>query len=131
MGKVTGPISTLPGTIHPLPPGTMCDVHADRVAVKRIQGETDSFGSELNDCCQECVDEIKNAEPVKGQCDWCDTKNVEVQNKRDYEEGMSGRVYQICKPCNNRYEARMAREAQEEDDRRNYYDPYESRSWIR
>src|SRR3954463_12051043 len=55
MADVTGPISTLPGTGHHLPDGTMCDQHPDRPAVARIQGETDSFGCEMNDLCQECI----------------------------------------------------------------------------
>ena len=49
MAEVTGPISTLPGARHALPAGTMCDEHPDRPAVARVQGETDSFGCELND----------------------------------------------------------------------------------
>ena len=57
MGDVTGPISTLPGSRHDFPDGTMCDDHPDRKAVARVQGETDSFGSELIDMCQECLDE--------------------------------------------------------------------------
>jgi hypothetical protein len=34
----------------------MCDQHPDRLAVVRLQGETDSFGAELNDMCTECRD---------------------------------------------------------------------------
>lgn len=61
MGDVTGPVSTLPGAGHALPAGTMCDDHPDRPAVARIQGETDSFGSELWDLCEECRDEMQKA----------------------------------------------------------------------
>lgn len=46
MAEVTGPTSYLPGHHCKLPPGTMCDEHPDRLAIARVQGETDSFGSE-------------------------------------------------------------------------------------
>jgi len=32
----------------------MCDDHQDRPATHRIQGETDSFGCEYIDWCDEC-----------------------------------------------------------------------------
>jgi hypothetical protein len=52
MADVTGPISTLPGSSHhDVPDGMMCDDHPDRPAVTRLQGETDSFGSEMHDLC--------------------------------------------------------------------------------
>ena len=51
MADVTGRISTLPGSGHKVPDGTMCDNHPDRLATHRVQGETDSFGSEMNDMC--------------------------------------------------------------------------------
>lgn len=82
--------------------------------VARVQGETDSFGSELWDCCQECVDEMKNAPPHVGTCDWCKTPKVELRNMRDYEEGMSGRVYTVCTPCSDRYNKRQAEEFEKE-----------------
>lgn len=107
MADVTGPISTLPGASHALPPGTMCDTHPDRPAVARIQGETDSMGSEMNDCCQECVDEIRNAPAAVGTCDWCKTPKVELVPKRDYDEGMNGPVYRVCNPCAKRYDDRQ------------------------
>jgi hypothetical protein len=53
MADVTGPISTLPGAVHRVPEGATCDEHPDRPAVLRVQGETDSFGSETIDYCQE------------------------------------------------------------------------------
>lgn len=34
----------------------MCDDHPDRPATHRVQGETDSFGCEYIDWCQECHD---------------------------------------------------------------------------
>ncbi len=98
MSDVTGPISTLPGALHALPEGQKCDQHPRRKAVARVQGETDSFGCEMNDMCQECLDEYrawKNspeaAEWRKGQCEWCKGEATDLRDRRDYEEGMSGR----------------------------------------
>lgn len=102
MGEVTGPISTLPGTAHDFPDGTMCDLHQDRPAVARIQGETDSFGCELNDMCQECLAEYREemaAADWSGVCDWCKEHKPRLWPQRDYEEGMHGRVYEVCDAC--------------------------------
>ena len=106
MADVTGPISTLPGTVHHLPEGTMCDQHPDRPAVARIQGETDSFGAEMNDLCQECIDADREwakseeaADWRKGQCEWCKSDATDLRDARDYEEGMCGRIYRVCGAC--------------------------------
>jgi hypothetical protein len=125
MAEVTGPIATLPGALHNLPDGTMCDVHHDRPAVSRIQGETDSFGSELWDCCQECLDDMKKEPPQPCTCDWCKTPNVITSPMRDYEEGMYGRVYEVCKTCRDQYN-KQAQADMDEDDRyygREYLEP--------
>lgn len=37
----------------------MCDDHPDVPAVARVQGETDSFGCEMHDLCQACLDELR------------------------------------------------------------------------
>lgn len=102
--EVTGPISTLPGRRHDLPEDQMCDEHPDRRAVARIQGETDSFGSELNDMCDECLAqhrEFLRTEDTSGECEWCGKHAEKLFNKRDLEEGMAGRVYRVCQPCIN------------------------------
>lgn len=103
MAHVSGPCSTLPGSGHDVPPGTMCDDHPDRPAVARVQGETDSFGAEYIDMCQECLDEHRanKADPANslGTCEWCGTKGVRVRPRRDYDEGMCGRVYDVCDDC--------------------------------
>lgn len=110
MADVTGPISSLPGSGHSVPNGTMCDEHPDRPAVARIQGETDSFGSEMIDCCEECRAEILAAVKSErtGVCDWCLQMANDLRYRRDFEEGMCGRVYRVCGPCvvfeNQRYE---------------------------
>ena len=119
MADVTGPISTLPGARHDTPDGTMCDTHPDRPAVVRVQGETDSFGSEMHDLCDECLKAIKAEGPHIGRCDWCKTEKVELRPRRDYEEGLNGPVYYVCSPCIQRSDARAAEDAREFDD---YYD---------
>lgn len=114
MAEVTGPISSLPGSGHALPEGAPCDDHPDRPAVARIQGETDSFGSEMNDMCQECLDayreEMKNAD-WSGTCDWCKTHKPHLRPRRDYEEGMAGRVYDVCDDCIKRENDELEKEA--------------------
>lgn len=112
MSDYTGPISRLPGAVHVLPAGSMCDDHPDRPAVARIQGETDSFGSELIDCCEECSqqmrDEMRKAH--HGQCDWCKQEATDLRDRRDDEEGMYGRVYSVCGSCRKREDDRLQRE---------------------
>ena len=49
-------VFTRSGSHHKVPAGTMCDDHQDRPATHRIQGETDSFGCEYIDWCDECYD---------------------------------------------------------------------------
>lgn len=100
MASITGPIRTLPGSKHTLPEGSMCDEHPDVLAVKRVQGETDSFGSEMMDCCQACLDEMfpPDAEPAENHCDWCSKLGV-LSYCRDPDEGSCGPVYMVCPSC--------------------------------
>lgn len=120
MGEVTGPISSLPGASHALPPGAKCDVHPRRPAVARIQGETDSMGCELNDMCKECLAEhrayYQSAEAKTGECEWCREAATDLRNARDYEEGMSGRVYRVCGKCIRAANERAAEEMSRYDD---------------
>lgn len=103
MAEITGPISTLPGARHDLPEGAKCDLHPDRDAVARIQGETDSFGSELHDCCEQCLNEEReyanSAEARTGECEWCKSDVTDLRETRDYDEGLNGRVYSVCGEC--------------------------------
>ena len=106
MADVTGPISTLSGAFHDFPDGQRCDVHPDRLAVARIQGETDSFGCEMHDMCQQCIDEHRDylkspeaAEHRKGTCEWCKNPADDLRDRRDFEEGLYGRVYRVCGAC--------------------------------
>ncbi|MEL6236966.1 MAG: hypothetical protein AAFO57_00365 [Pseudomonadota bacterium] len=90
----------------------MCDQHQDRPAVTRVQGETDSFGAEYIDMCQECREEFKRHkdEARHGPCDWCKTNATDLRPRRDFEEGMSGPVYQVCGACVRRENERLAKE---------------------
>lgn len=112
MSDFTGPISTLPGAGHVLPEGTLCDEHPDRPAVARIQGETDSFGCELYDCCAECRDAMREEmrQARHGQCEWCKQEATDLRDRRDDEEGSYGRVYSVCGSCVKRQEDRWQRE---------------------
>lgn len=120
MGDITGPISSLPGSSHALPDGAMCDRHQDRPAVARIQGETDSFGCEMTDCCQECVDEIRayarSTEARSGQCEWCKEQATDLRDRRDFDEGMRGPVYRVCRACVKQHNERLKEEAAEFED---------------
>ena len=97
----------LPGSVLKLTPSSMCDNHADELAVICIQGETDSFGYEKIHMCQECYDlYTKHLEDVKNSdnedaCDWCKRvfKVVELRAFRDWTEGYSGSVYTVCPEC--------------------------------
>lgn len=97
-----GPVSSLPGQLFSAPVGTKCDEHPERDAVRRIQGETDSFGCEYYDMCQECLDEHDRESceaDYSGKCDWCHKQANHLSPHRDIEEGSYGRVYEVCKPC--------------------------------
>jgi hypothetical protein len=118
MAHVSGPCSTLPGDSSDLPPGSMCDQHPDAPAVRRVQGETDSFGAEYHDCCQVCLDGLKTWREQEriGRCEWCKNEAKDLRPRRDYEEGMSGRVYQVCGACVSRENKRLADELDRYDD---------------
>jgi hypothetical protein len=81
----------------------MCDDHPEVPAVARMQGETDSFGSEMHDLCQACVDQWKQqveaAAKEEHYCEWCKTSQVGVRPYRDMEEGSCGRLYDVCPAC--------------------------------
>ncbi len=102
MAAVSGPLKTLPGSLHPVPKGAMCDKHPDRIAIARIQGETDSMGAELIDCCDLCAEVTRAAAQsgaVDAECDGCHQFASELKNYRDPDEGAAGRLYQLCQRC--------------------------------
>ena len=105
MAHVGGPISSLPGTLLRLPFNQMCDEHEDRLAIVRVQAETDSFGYEAIDMCQECYSAFKafQSSPEnylnESTCEICNSSNIRVTPTRDPEEGLCGRVYDACDGC--------------------------------
>jgi hypothetical protein len=129
MADVTGRISSLPGSFHVLPEGAMCDIHPDVAAVARVQGETDSFGSEMNDMCQACLDEYRaymnSAEARTGRCDWCKRDALDLRDTRDYEEGMCGPVYRVCDACRKKANDEAAAELDNYESWEDFYDPHD------
>jgi hypothetical protein len=117
MADVISRTSSLPGARHTLPAGQVCDTHEDRLAVVRRQGETDSFGAELNDLCAECDAAYLAAKAAayeeEGTCGWCASVRNGLKAMRDLDEGMSGPVYQVCEPCRTRHYERAAEELAE------------------
>ncbi len=112
-----GPVSTLRGHFCSLPTESKCDEHPERAAVRRVQGETDSFGCEYHDMCQECLDEYVKASQEadhSGKCDWCGKSVDRLIPHRDIEEGSCGRVYEVCNPC---IDAERKRWEEEDEDR--------------
>jgi hypothetical protein len=102
MADVTGPISSLPGSKHTVPAGQKCDC-CDKPAIIRIQGETDSMGSEMNDYCLEHgTMRASYHSDLSGQCDWCHTEAI-LRPTRDMDEGMAGPVYYVCDSCQKKY----------------------------
>lgn len=127
MADVTGPISTLPGALKCVPEGATCDDHPERPATHRMQGETDSFGSEMHDLCDECYREMRAAmnEPQEAfPCDYCKVESSDLRPVRDPDEGMCGPVYYVCEECRRKQYARLEEEAREFD-RGDDYDEYD------
>ena len=125
MADVTGPISTLPGSPHGVPAGTMCDDHPERPATHRVQGETDSFGCELNDMCDKCYAELRaemSAPQEAFPCDYCRAPSIDRRPIRDYDEGLCGPVYYVCGECRRRQRERLEEEAREFEDYRYDYE---------
>lgn len=102
MAATTGPTTKLPGSLHPVPQGAKCDKHPDRVAIARIQGETDSMGAELIDCCELCAQDVREAAKLSAsdrECDRCERMFDRLHHYRDPDEGVAGRLYQLCDGC--------------------------------
>lgn len=133
MADVTGPISTLPGAVRNSPPGMTCDTegHETRPATYRVQGETDSFGSEQIDMCDECNEKYKayrerlgGANHIgicpRGCCK--DSPEQGLFAYRDYEEGSCGPIYYYCRSCGDAIRARERQELAEQEEGDDYFD---------
>jgi hypothetical protein len=97
----------------------MCDDHDDRPAVRRVQGETDSFGCEYILMCQECLDKFRayqsSEEATTGCCDWCKSHATDLANRRDSDEGTAGPLYRVCGACRKKDNEHHAAELAEMD----------------
>lgn len=106
MADVRGP-GGLPGQSSCPPQGIQCDDCSEPATV-RVQGETDSFGSEQHDLCDACAKKMREeCSDSSGRCDWCKQDATERVWTRDYEEGLGGPVYHICRPCFQRQQDRI------------------------
>lgn len=100
--SVSGPTTLLPGMTASMCKLSLCDDHPDRLAVKRIAGEVDSFGAEYCHMCQPCYDAYLKAveeEDRSGCCEWCKQEKPAIRPHRDIEEGSCGPVYDVCDSC--------------------------------
>lgn len=124
MAYVGGRSSYLPGQKIFLPLNVCCDEHPEVRAIARIVGETDSFGFEAMDMCQECYDNFKTQDTlIEGICDWCKSSDKDLKYKRDSDEGTSGRVYQVCESC---IKAQREKDNSEVEDTDNFIDSDDS-----
>lgn len=122
MADVIGPNNYLPGQSITVPDGQVCDNHPERLATRKVVGESDSFGSEILDLCQECCDtlqtEIRARKEELQYCDWCKQDKTGVSHMRDIDEGMCGPVYNVCSDCRKKYNDALRAESDK------YYDVY-------
>lgn len=106
MAGVIGPSKYLPGQFIKAREGAVCDEHPDRPATYTMIGETDSFGSETHDMCDECkqhaISEKEKDVNAEGLCEICHTMQKGVNEARDPSEGMYGPVYRMCPACKNK-----------------------------
>lgn len=102
MAGIIGPNSYLPGQEYSNNDKFMCDEHPDKKSTHRIISETDSFGSEIVDMCDECLakyKESKKNDDTSGECDWCKEYADKLIKHRNFEEGTTGIIYDVCGKC--------------------------------
>jgi hypothetical protein len=74
--------------------------------------------------CDECYAAYKSevaataVERATGTCDWCKRPATDLRQKRDFEEGSYGRLYDVCRACVIAENKRL----DEELERSGYYD---------
>lgn len=130
MADVTGPIRTKPGSRHAVPEGMLCDGYNvegehEVLAVARVQGETDSHGSEMCDYCQACLDKmLAEEEAYRNEpkcCEWCKQSKPDCIPTRDFNEGDTGPIYDVCGGCRAKQNAEATEELehyrQQDEDR--------------
>lgn len=84
-----------------------------------VSGEEDSFGIEWNYGCLKHCNEARetNNKPYTGNCDWCKDHRNSLRPHRDFEEGSSGRVYDVCLECRQEESKRVSEELAAEEAR--------------
>lgn len=121
MAHVSGPTSTMPGFVRKLEVKFPCDGHncsCTNTAEFRIQMETDSFGAEYADYCSSCyelykkdIEEYrKQRANTEGWCEFGKHMAKGITQMRDFEEGSSGRLYDVCPECRRKYNEAMREE---------------------
>lgn len=102
----------LPGDIRKLGKDSTacCERHEDRKATHQLCTESDSFGDEWTDVCDECITDSLEAPAYVGVCEWCKTEDVELSPVRDTDEGTHGPLYDVCNPCKGKQADRDAAE---------------------
>lgn len=115
-----GPVSTMPGSTYKAQPDIPCEEEGCTLSSDiRVQGETDSIGCEYHHYCSTHYTAFKLAveahaqEARTGMCDWCGKHATDLRNRRDYDEGSSGRIYRVCSPCCTKDNERAAEELDE------------------
>ena len=108
MPSSIGPNRYTPGQALPFKPdGRDCDHgNCDQTARHCVVGETDNMGSELIYLCDEHYIATKAAHDEKQKslhvCDICKTLSEDCIKMRDPEEGLTGRLYDMCPDCRQR-----------------------------
>lgn len=51
--------------------------------------------------CTQCAASYHReaSKPTLGRCDWCLSDDATLRPKRDFEEGLAGPVYYVCRSC--------------------------------
>ena len=114
----SGPVSTLPGTVTIAVQGAICDM-CEQPATRRVQGETDSIGCEYHHYCDDHYQQYLHEttqNPTIGECDWCRRPGLVLKPIRDFDEGLSGPVYEVCCDCRRRQNESLREELSECND---------------
>jgi len=115
-------IGGLPGDTKAIDSNEQCD-NCENTVTKRVQGETDSFGAEYHYVCDDCAAKMKQEDEeyrnILTSCDWC-KKEAKLHTARDFEEGLSGPVYEICDDC----ASKQNRALREEFDAEEYWEQF-------
>lgn len=73
--------------------------------------------------CPICVKanaEFEETADRSGRCDWCKQEKPSLVPHRDFEEGSSGPVYEVCADCIRSESKRIAEEMGDDDFDENY-----------